>query len=60
MSYTPKHAKPSSAKGSTPGSHHGSFGIIDAATGRHTRTSGKARRDTDSDSPSARRSATRA
>lgn len=60
MSYTPKHAKPSSLKDATTSSHHGAFGITDAATGRHARTNGKARRDTDADSASARRSAMRA
>jgi hypothetical protein len=51
MSYTPKHAKPSSLKDATTSSHHG-FGFTDAAAGRHARTNGKARRDTDADSPS--------
>jgi hypothetical protein len=60
MSYTPKHAKPSSLKGATMSSHHGSFGITDTATGRHARTHGKARRDADSDSSSTRRSTTQA
>jgi hypothetical protein len=60
MSYTPKHAKPSSLKDATMSSHHGAFGITDAASGRHARTNGKARRDTDSDSAAGRRSALRA
>jgi hypothetical protein len=60
MSYTPKHAKPSSLKDATMSSHHGAFGITDAASGRHARTHGKARRETDTDSASARRSAMRA
>lgn len=60
MSYTPKHAKPSSLKDATTSSHHGAFGFTDAATGRHARANGKARRGTGSGSAPARRAAMRA
>ena len=60
MGYTPKHAKPASARDAGLNSHHGSFGIIEAASGRHARTSGKARRDQDSEGPATRRSSPRA
>jgi hypothetical protein len=52
MSYTPKHAKPTSANVSS--SYHGPFGIAETASGRHVR---KARREVDLATTDARRSA---
>jgi hypothetical protein len=37
MSYTPKHAKPASAKNVALSSYRGAFGTTEAAHGRHAR-----------------------
>ena len=47
MRYTPKHAKPASLRDAALGSQHGPFGITEAATGRHARSTAKLRRDSD-------------
>jgi hypothetical protein len=47
MSYTPKHAKPASAKDVARSTYHGAFGTAEAAPGRHARHgNGQAQRAT--------------